>query len=85
MEENERRINVLEKAQEEFRKRLDRVENTLAITGERYTNIMREIEKMSEILEEMRNRPAKNWGTLVSSGISAIAGAVVAMLIKGGI
>lgn len=85
MDDVERRIATLEKQHEDYEKRLNRIENILTRTDERYNNIMREIEKMSEVLEELKNKPAKNWGILVSSAISAIVGAIIASFIHGGL
>ena len=83
-EEIIRRIQKLEKQQEDLQTRLNRFENTLTRTDERYNNIMREIEKMSETLEELKNKPAKNWGIVVSSAISAVVGGIIAIMINGG-
>ncbi len=88
----EQRIAALEKDMEknsqqhgEFYKRFGQLESFQARTDEKYNNIMREIEKMSETLEELKSAPAKNWNTVVSSAISGIVGAVVGFLMRGGL
>lgn len=88
----EQRVTALEKDAEknsaqhgEFYKRLGELENFQARTDEKYSNIMREIEKMSETLEELKNAPAKNWSLVVSAAISGIVGTVIGLLINGGL
>lgn len=88
----EQRIAALEKDMEknsvqhgEFYKRFGNLESFQARTDEKYTNIMREIEKMSETLEELKSAPARNWNAVVSAAISGIVGAVIGFLMRGGI
>lgn len=83
-EEQERRLVILEKHIDVIQTRLNNVENMQTRTDERYNNIMREIEKMSVTLEDLKNKPAKNWGVAVSAAISAIVSALIGLLIKGG-
>lgn len=87
----EQRVAALEKDMEknsqqhgEFYKRFGQLESFQARTDEKYNNIMREIEKMSETLEELKSAPAKNWNTVVSSAVSGIVGAVIGFLMRGG-
>lgn len=84
MDEYEHRILELEEKYKEFEKSMRRIENTLTRTDERYITIMREIEGMSKTLEELKNRPAQNWGFVVSSAISAIVGALIGIIMHGG-
>lgn len=88
----QQRIEALEKDMEknsiqhgEFYKRFGQLENFEARTDEKYNNIMREIEKMSETLEELKSAPAKNWNAVVSAAISGIVGAVIGFVMRGGI
>lgn len=69
----------------EFYKRFGNLENFEARTDEKYNNIMREIEKMSETLEELKSAPARNWNAVVSAGISGIVGAVIGFMLHGGL
>lgn len=79
-----RMVKDLEDAHKDFEGRLRGVELTLARNDEKYENIMKEIDKMSKILEELKNRPARNWGTLVSALISGLVGAIIGVMMRGG-
>lgn len=67
----------------EFYKRFGLLENFEARTDEKYNNIMREIEKMQETLEELKSTPVKNWNAVVSALISGIVCAVIGYLMGG--
>jgi hypothetical protein len=69
----------------EFYKRLCGLENSQTRTDVQYTEIMKKIEKMSEMLEELKNAPAKNWSTVISAIISGVVGIIVGIIFKGGI
>jgi chromosome segregation ATPase len=88
----EQRVAALEKDIErnseqhkEFYARFGSLENFQARTDEKYSNIMREIEKMSETLESLKSAPAKNWNAVVSAAISSIVGVVIGFLLSGGL
>lgn len=88
----EQRVSALEKDMEknskqhgEFYKRFGQLESFQARTDEKYSNIMREIEKMQETLEELKGAPARNWNAVVSAAISGIVGAVIGFLMHGGL
>lgn len=87
----EQRVAELEKDMDrnreqhgEFYKRFGQLENFEARTDEKYTNIMRKIEEMSKVLEELKAAPGKNWNNVVKSAISAVIGAVIGYLLNGG-
>lgn len=79
-----RMVKDLEEAHKDFEGTLRAVELNLARNDEKYENIMKEIDKMSKILEELKNRPARNWGTLVSALISGLVGAIIGVMMRGG-
>lgn len=68
----------------EFYKRIREIEQFQTRIDANYLNIMKEIERMSTILEELRNKPAKNWNTVVSALITGIVGIVVGFIMNGG-
>jgi len=87
----EQRVAELEKDMErnsiqhgEFYKRFGQLENFEARTDEKYNNIMRKIEEMSKVLEELKAAPGRNWNSAVTSAKAAIIGAAVGYLLNGG-
>lgn len=74
-----RRLDVLEKLADSV--------NKLAISVERVANkqdsMDSKISTLSNDVDEIKDRPAKNWQTVVAAVISALIGAGVTLLIKG--
>lgn len=70
---------------EEFYNRFGKIENFQARIDEKYSNIMKEIDKICKTLEELKSAPAKNWNAVVTAGISGVVGAVVGFMMHGGI
>lgn len=78
IKELSRRMDVLEKLAESV--------NTLAISVERVAgkqdSMDSKINALTEDVDEIKDRPAKNWQTVVAAVISALVGAGIALLIK---
>lgn len=74
-----RRLDVLEKLAESV--------NSLAISVERVANkqdaMDTKISTLSSDVDEIKDRPAKNWQAVVAAVISALVGAGITLLIKG--
>jgi chromosome segregation ATPase len=60
--------------------------NKLAISVERLTQQQAttetQVETLSDEMNEIRDKPAKRWDTVVTAIISALVGAGIALLIK---
>lgn len=73
-----RRLDVLERLADSV--------NSLAISVERVANkqdsMDSKISTLSSDVDEIKDRPAKNWQTAVAAVISALVGAGIALLIK---
>lgn len=73
-----RRLDVLERLADSV--------NSLAISVERVANkqdsMDSKISTLSNDVDEIKDRPAKNWQTVVAAVISALVGAGIALLIK---
>lgn len=73
-----RRMDNLEKLTESV--------NKLAISVERLTSQQKtmdsQITNLASDVNEIKDRPAKNWQTVVAAVISALVGAGIALLIK---
>ena len=78
IQELTRRLDVLEKLADSV--------NKLAISVERVANkqdsMDTKIGALSADVDEIKDRPAKNWHTVVAAVISALVGAGIAYLIK---
>ena len=85
-------ISRMEEQIKGLAKRMDNLEkltesvSKLAISVERLTTQQKtmdtRITAMTEEVNEIRDRPAKNWQTVVAAVISALVGAGIALLIK---
>lgn len=74
-------------SRKEIFKRLGDLENERGRTEEQYKQIKDDIGKLFDQydtilkrLDELRQQPAKRWDSMVSSGISAIVGALIGYL-----
>ena len=78
IKELSRRLDVLEKLADSV--------NKLAISVERVASkqdsMDSKISTLSADVDEIKDRPAKNWQTVVAAVISALIGAGIALLIK---
>ena len=73
-------------------RRMDNVErltesvHSLAISQEKVTasltNLTEKVDKVSGVIDEMQAKPAKYWAQVITSIISALVGAGIAMFIK---
>lgn len=79
----------------EFYANFSAQEKALAISGERYTNLLSmigdiktSVEKMSTSISEMKEKPAKKWEQVTAYVLTCIVGLVIGYLfniaIKGG-
>ena len=81
----EEKINGLVRRLDNLEKLMESV-NRLAVNMERIASkqdsMDSKIGALSEDVDEIKDRPAKNWQTAVAAVISALVGAGIALLIK---
>ena len=82
----EEKINGLARRMDNLEKLTESV-NKLAISVERLTAQQQttdtEITKLTGDVNELKEKPAKRWDTVIAAVISALVGAGIALLIKG--
>ena len=82
----EEKINGLARRMDNLEKLTESV-NKLAISVERLTAQQQttdtEITKLTGDVNELKEKPAKRWDTVIAAIISALVGAGIALLIKG--
>ena len=61
----------------EFYTRFETIEKTQAVQDERYTNILKEINKIGSSIDELKSKPAKRWDGLVDKILLTIVAALV--------
>lgn len=81
----EEKINGLARRMDNLEKLTESV-NSLALSVERLTTQQKTTENkvtnLTTEVNEIKERPAKNWQTVVAAVISALVGAGIALLIK---
>ena len=65
----------------EFYDRLRALEMGGAVQEERYNTIIEKLDGLTETVEEVRQRPARRWDTLVDKALAVLVGAVLAFLL----
>lgn len=82
----EEKLNGLARRMDNLEKLTESV-NTLAKSVERLTvqqaQTDTQVVTLSGAVDELKEKPAKHWETVVAAVISAIVGAVIALVIKG--
>lgn len=85
---NEKRIEQIERCIIEntsqhsiFFENIKNLEKTNERTDERYKNILKEIERMNETLNDLKNKPIRNWDTLIKCLITTIAGLAIGKIL----
>jgi len=79
------RILTLEKKVESLSNTTQEVKVWQAQYGEKISNIQSETARLANLIEELNNTPKRNWNIVITTIISACAGAFIAFLFKGGV
>lgn len=64
--------------------RLNTLERTSDVQGTRYDAIIEKLDGITKKVDELEQKPAKRWETVIASVISAVVAGVVAYLLAGG-
>lgn len=74
------------KARQAIYDKLENHKTQLAVTDERYKQILNTLNELKSTVDELADNPAKHWDTLITTGIAAmcsgIVGYVLAAMIK---
>lgn len=68
----------------EIYSRLNTLETSSAVTQTRYDAIIEKLDGITKKVDELEQKPAKRWETVIASAISAVVAGVVAYLLAGG-
>lgn len=66
-----------EDAHHEIYLRLNALEQSASVNGQRYDEILRRLNSMEQSIKDLTQRPAKRWEEAVRSAVSAIVGAII--------
>ncbi len=64
----------------EFLSRLEEISNAKVRTDVQYANIMTKLDKLEIAVEELREKPARRWETVVTAALQWIVVAVMAAI-----
>lgn len=76
---NEGRIRKLEESHDA----LNKLATSVAVMAERQDTMNSNVEKLTEKVDAIENKPAERWDKLITGILSAIAGAFVAWMLSG--
>ena len=74
----ERESERNQETHKEFTTRLEEMNSARVRTDVQYTNILTKLEKLENAVEELKEKPAKRWETIVTTALQWLAVAVLA-------
>ncbi len=76
----EREAERNQETHKEFTSRLEEINNAKVRTDVQYANIMTKLDKLEIAVEELRQKPARRWETIVTTALQWIVVAVMAAI-----
>lgn len=64
--------------------RLNSLEKAEAVQGVHYASIMAKLDNLTAKVEQLEQKPAKRWETVIAAAISALVTGVAVFLLSGG-
>ncbi len=76
----ERESERNQETHKDFLSRLEEINNAKVRTDVQYANIMTKLDKLESAVEELREKPARRWETIVTTALQWIVVAVMAAI-----
>lgn len=70
------------KARQAIYDKLENHKTQLAVTDERYRQILNTLNELKSTVDELADNPAKHWNTLITTGITAMCSGLVGYVLS---
>lgn len=70
------------KARQAIYDKLENHKTQLAVTDERYRQILSTLNELKSTVDELADNPAKHWNTLITTGITAMCSGLVGYILS---
>jgi thymidylate synthase len=79
------RLDQLEKDVESLKTSNAGTKEWQATYGEKITNIEKNVDKLTKLIEGISEKPQKRWDSMIGAGIAAVITIVINLIFKGGL